>query len=192
MMAARRKRKRPSASEKYRREWVQLQDSLANRYSRYIGGVGDLIQRRSLEPKEWLSGYAGLWRDMIGDVGDWMLTRVGEPLRPTDEWVRRFTARIPKTQRIASIKIEVPEKAFRTRDKITLVTDGLSRGNRVVILDPEKGQVLIDPEEVSRGERREVRVRLSNLERLEAGTYSGIVCAKETDLTVAIVELEVR
>src|SRR6516165_7652414 len=167
--------RRTARSQQSQRRWLGLQESLAGRSFQYIAQVGELIQQRSLEPKEWLGGYAELWRNVIGDVGDWMLVRAGEPLRATDEWVRRFSIRIPKTQQTASISIEVPDEAFGSSQEITLVTDGLSRADQQVILRPDD-QVTIHPQTISPSERRSVKVSFSRLQGLQSGVFSGMVC----------------
>lgn len=197
--------RQPKSSAPYR-EVVGLQSSIADRYARYLRETTDLVRRRSLDPKEWAANYSDLLCALIGDVGDFALRRAGDPLRPSSEWVGRFRKRIPRTQLTTSIPIEIPVQAFGSRKEVTLVTDGFSRGDLNVVLNPgshvhimvrqppsasAKRSVRLPPGVVSSESRRAVRVRFSNLPLLQVGVYSGIICAKETDVTVAIVELEI-
>lgn len=206
-MAARRQARAASALRPPSREWLRLQGSFADRCSRYLREVSELVRRRSLDPKEWVANYSELVCAVIGDVGDFTLSQSGEALRPSDEWVCRFRKRVPRTQLTTSMAIEVPQDAFGKREEITLVTDGLSRGDRAIVLEPDRHvRIMLGrsvraatkrrgaraaPGVISRSERRSIRIRFANLPPLQPGVYSGIVCAKETDVTVAIVELEV-
>jgi hypothetical protein len=183
--------KRRAAESKKDPHLRRLQESVVGRTSGYFATVGDLVQRRSLEPKEWLGGYARLWQNVVGDVGDWILAETDTPLRPTDEWVRRVCAFIPKKRQTISMSVDVPLAAFGNHRAVTLVTDGLSRGNQQVILAPGR-HVHLPTYKIPRSERRAVRIRFSDLQHLQVGIYSGMLCVRETDVTVAILELTVR
>ena len=182
----------PSFSRSFR-HWLALQESVLNRVADYFENVGELTAENSLEPKRWVDGYAQLWSGLIGDVGDWLEREADTSLRPTAEWIARARASISRGQRTASVGFEVPLEAFGQDDngvkEITLVSDGFSRGgDQVAIALNDRFRFV--PEQVTRDQRWS-ELKFFNLPSLQKGIYSGMVCAEETDLPVALVELQV-
>jgi hypothetical protein len=94
----------------------------------------------------------------------------------------------------AKVPINVPIEAFpddkKAVAKITLVTDGLGRVGGGVKLSYKKNVELV-PETVDRSQPYS-ELKLFDLPQLAPGSvYAGLVWAKETQLPVATIELEV-
>jgi hypothetical protein len=180
--------------EDWYRSWLTLQQSFVSRLANYYRGVGQLVAAGSMEPREWIEGGANFWSDVLADMGDWAHRESGGQLRPTTEWMPRLREQVRAGKLTAKVPINVPIEAFpddkKADTKITLVTDGLGRVGGGVKLSYKKNVELV-PETVDRSQPYS-ELKLFDLPQLVPGSvYAGLVWAKETQLPVAAVELEV-
>lgn len=195
------------------RSWLSLQQSLLSRLANYYGGVGKLVARGSMEPRDWVEEGADLWRDMLADMADWAHRESGTSLRPTAHWIPRVRLDVKPGRLTANAEFTIPLDAFDEaflanqgsdgeqqqsdqtdqsshRKTITPVTDGLSRLGGGMKLE-FKQHIDFAPAEVDRSEPY-CDLRLFDLPRLtERSVYAGFVWAKETLYPVAAVELHV-
>lgn len=180
--------------EDWYRSWLTLQQSFLSRLANYYRGVGQLVAAGSMEPREWIEGGASFWSDVLADMGDWTRRESGGQLRPTTEWMPRLREQIRAGKLTAKVPINVPIEAFpddkKADAKITLVTDGLGRVGGGVKLSYKKNVELV-PETVDRSQPYS-ELKLFDLPQLAPGSvYAGLVWAKETQLPVATIEIEV-
>ena len=176
------------------RSWLTLQQSFLSRLANYYRGVGELVAEGSMEPRVWIEGGANFWSDVLADMGDWARRESGGQLRPTAEWMPRLREQVRAGKLTAKVPINVPIEAFSDHKKayteITLVTDGLGRVGGGVKLT-FKNNVEVVPETVDRSQPYS-ELKLFDLPQLTPGSvYAGLVWAKETQLPVAAIELEV-
>jgi hypothetical protein len=191
---ARRGKEQRRPEDSYR-SWLGLQQSFLGRLATYYRDVANLVAKGSLEPREWIAEGTSFWSDVLADMGDWARRESGEALRPTGEWMARIRQQI-RAGRLAPkpVSIDVPIEAFQqdegVADKITLVTDGLGRVGGGLKLGYRQNVELV-PDEVSRSKPYS-ELKLFDLPQLVRGTvYAGLVWAKETQLPVAAVEIEI-
>jgi hypothetical protein len=184
-------RRRP---EDWYRSWLGLQQSFLSRLATYYRDVAKLVAKGSLEPREWIEGGTSFWSDVLADMGDWARRESGEELRPTAEWMARIRQQVRAGKLTAQVAIDVPVESF-PRDggdaaEVTLVTDGLSRVGGGVKLSYKQNVELV-PEVVRRSHPYSA-LKLFDLPQLVPNSvYAGIVWAKETQLPVATVEIQI-
>jgi hypothetical protein len=213
------KGKRPAAPESKRRSSgertvpsaAQLQGLLGSRLAKYGEDVHELIGQGVVDPRAWIDSYAGFAASAIADIGDWVQTRVGGPLRTNREWIPRCAVEIPQGQRATYIQIELSAYAFLDRsrpeksstetperevDEVTLVASDFVDSSTGEVALPAERHLRIVPETIKADDdaasRLQIEVKLYNLGDLEAGVYFAHVNTRENARPVALLELEVH
>jgi hypothetical protein len=170
---------------------LRLQHHMVERTSNYFVQLGNLAAQGSIEPREYIQEFFGLWSGILEEFGDWLKPRSElEPRRhvlpvaqikyyPEKHPVSRVNHKM-RSER-GDFRFRVPVEVFDTYGEtaeIELSTDGLVR-----TFDPKKPlrpALTLAPEQNVRIQPAKVRRDMRYLPEYKVFGVSSIVAPQET------------